>query len=508
MKITIDEIKQLLREKGLPLSGNKQELLDRLIRQSGGGKSSDVLWAEHHIKLRELLKRDRTFSDNVDELTHLPTAFKTTGKYKKYLQWMVESYLEGGIQRYEDIASRAYPAFDDYMLLHKKGILQPDEKDINKYCGIAGCKGKQRKGKAPTEDKKGLEQLLDNYADKLDELKSITKSMMHVEPVYSDDKVNIYHPKSQEEAIHLGQGTRWCTASKLSHNMFSNYDDIGPLYIIVPKKPEYPGKKYQIHQISAQYMNEKDEEIELSTLITKFPQITKLVADRIDTGHNVYWELSTIEITRYEVDEYGYEYEAEQGNMIVNLVIDDQNNIYHSILDVPKDYLIAKTSIIYQDESLTIASGDDFYLLNEKIIISRGVMKGFYDNARIGDISNKMLKMIIGLIGKLPSNGYQLTELIELALGNYQSRFKKALPMDAFKYAINKGYVLSLNHQHGYKLDLMLATPEQIYYYLTRISGSGPISPDDTEHISEIIRTRPELDRDRLISIFGKKMKV
>lgn len=127
---TIKELKQILKARGLPVSGNKQELLIRL-GQIGGGLDATTLWTKYDKVLKERLKADPTYNLDAAELTALPESFKTSGKYKKYLQWMVESYLRTGIVRYEDIRSRAYPALDNYLILFNKNLLQPDEKDIN-----------------------------------------------------------------------------------------------------------------------------------------------------------------------------------------------------------------------------------------------------------------------------------------------------------------------------------------------------------------------------------------
>ena len=69
---------------------------------------------------------------------------------------------------------------------------------------------------------------------------------MQVGSIHRDDMITVYHPNTIEEAIHLGQGTKWCTVAR-NKNMFDTYNKYGPMYIVVPKDPMYPGEKYQIH---------------------------------------------------------------------------------------------------------------------------------------------------------------------------------------------------------------------------------------------------------------------
>lgn len=304
--LTVKELKSLLRLRNLSLTGNKVELLNRL-KQSGGGMDGKTLWDRYREPLKLKLKKDTSFKEKVDNLTSLPPAFKTTGKYKKYLEWMVKSYLNDGIARYEDIRSRAYPAFDDFILLANKKILTAAEKDINQYCGIRGCKKQQ-----------GLESLIDKYSVHLNQIKDSKESRIKVAPIYNGDTVSIYHPRTQEEAMHLGQGTKWCTAAK-QDNMFDHYNSEGSIYVIIPKHPQYPGEKYQIHVDSEQYMNEKDEEVDIVALVKRFPIIKYTVSDAISTPKNNYWKLG-------------------------NTIIDQNNNGYTYLVDTPLDFIASLKS--------------------------------------------------------------------------------------------------------------------------------------------------------------------
>jgi hypothetical protein len=101
-------------------------------------------------------------------------------------------------------------------------------------------------------------------------------------------------------SMYYGQGTRWCTAAH-KNNMFEQYAESAPIIIVIPKKPEHGGEKYQlwfnyscyeepirsredyqemthgmdqdeldeaIHE--GQFMNERDEPIRLNSLDNRF----------------------------------------------------------------------------------------------------------------------------------------------------------------------------------------------------------------------------------------------
>ena len=92
------------------------------------------------------------------------------------------------------------------------------------------------------------------------------------ETVYEDNDVRVIIPNDKEAACYYGQGTRWCTAATGSFNYFDNYNKEGPLYILLPKKAEYDGEKYQLHIPSQMYMDETDSQVSLIKIFKdRFP---------------------------------------------------------------------------------------------------------------------------------------------------------------------------------------------------------------------------------------------
>jgi hypothetical protein len=65
--------------------------------------------------------------------------------------------------------------------------------------------------------------------------------------MYEDDSWRVIVPQDEAASCYYGQGTRWCTAATKGNNMFTYYHGIAPILIALPKHPEHPGEKYQLH---------------------------------------------------------------------------------------------------------------------------------------------------------------------------------------------------------------------------------------------------------------------
>ena len=210
----------------------------------------------------------------------------------KFVRWIILSYINDGIKKFEDILSRTRPALEDFIILGNNNILEigdsdkpwENETDINNFCGIVGCEMKRRKR---LFSQPGLEDLIDKYEKQLKNIKrekeEEEKGASEAELVYEDEYVRIYHLLTEAAAIYYGRGTRWCTAAK-KNNMFDDYNKDGPLYVLIPKNPKHDGEKYQLffdfhHEESdcsedspQQFMDEKDEEVLMDDLRKVFPK--------------------------------------------------------------------------------------------------------------------------------------------------------------------------------------------------------------------------------------------
>jgi hypothetical protein len=334
MDIPMDTLRTWCNQNGISCRDDKGKLLARtaLLRrmqaqQVGGAMSPQKVWAKYGEALRERLAADKSYKGSLDAM---PAAFT----HPKHTEWIVTSYLAGGIRLYEDILARVHDVLDFHAKLFRKNILSPgtagqpwtDERNVLNYCGLRGCTASK---KGTPFKKPGLEDLLKIHSEQLASL---------VAPVYKPDPgtlyyegqdVKIYKLSNQEEACYYGQGTRWCTAAS-KHNMFDAYNKDNELYVIVPIRPRYKGEKYQIaiqrnHHIFdyvnggtiGDLMDEKDEEVDLNELNLLYPEITRL--QQIDH----YVRFGSL-IRRKDIDDYTYSIYIKDSTLTVLRHKDDK----------------------------------------------------------------------------------------------------------------------------------------------------------------------------------------
>lgn len=225
--------------------------------QDGGARSVEELWEIYGEKLKEKLSKDASFvklynlgllmKDSTQSsqpkeaaaitIDTLPLEFSSAEGGLTYAEWIIRSYLKNCILNFSDIVDDVYDALIKFNILKNKKSLKFN-KDINSYCGL--------------NDEKGLNFVLKKYG-----------------PFYEDDTIEIYIPSTEEEACSYGRKTSWCTASK-KESAFDNYNQMGPLYIFIPKNPDHPGEKYQFHAETDSYMDENDEQVDLYKFMMRY----------------------------------------------------------------------------------------------------------------------------------------------------------------------------------------------------------------------------------------------
>ena len=126
-----------------------------------------------------------------------------------------------------------------------------------------------------------LDQFTDMVDNAWDEYSSQEENLPKGESktLYNGADYAIITPLDQEAACYLGRRTKWCTAATKATNYFDHYNNLGPLYIVIPKKPAYKGEKYQLHGESVQVMNEKDKPVRLVDLVKRFPSIRQVLSN-------------------------------------------------------------------------------------------------------------------------------------------------------------------------------------------------------------------------------------
>ena len=172
---------------------------------------------------------------------------------KQYTQWLSRVYCKGGV-RLEDL--NRHNLLGVFDLGKRRRMIPQPLTDINRY---------------PTY--KAFEDMMDEIDVKAIEAPDEGALQKGVaETLLNTPEVRVVYPKDQAAACYYGQGTKWCTAATKGDNYFSQYNRQGPLYILLPKNPEYDGEKYQLHFPSQQFMDMNDDPFPLDLLLkNKFP---------------------------------------------------------------------------------------------------------------------------------------------------------------------------------------------------------------------------------------------
>lgn len=188
-------------------------------------------------------------------------------KNKQYTERLARMYA-GGNLKLEDI--NRHELLSLYHIAKQRGLIKGD--DFNRY-------------KSYNEFENAMTEKYAEIIRKAQEpQQQVDKG--EAEEVYNDNNVRIIVPEDETAACYYGQGTRWCTASK-NNNYFEGYNDDGPLYIMLPKKPKYPGEKYQLHFASNQFMDENDDSIPIYELLTdRFPETLKFFKKNVPDIEN------------------------------------------------------------------------------------------------------------------------------------------------------------------------------------------------------------------------------
>jgi hypothetical protein len=188
---------------------------------------------------------------------------------KQYTEWIIRRYIDGGIRYLEDVDSTVAEGLAIYHELKTRRMIPPELMDIGKV-----------KGKDMVRFYRAVYSIYRELPDQVERAKG------NAEEFYNDADIRIVVPADKEAACYYGQGTQWCTASTKSTNYFDHYNSQGPLYIIIPKKPEHEGEKYQLHFGTDFYANENDSGVPLKKLINRWPQLHKVFYEEYTNAWN------------------------------------------------------------------------------------------------------------------------------------------------------------------------------------------------------------------------------
>ena len=256
------------REKTTQVFGSK--LIDALRQDSTSNLPSQLKTAKTLLRSPDMngIKLDQV--EVTRFANYILHSFESTDptKNKEYVRWLAKVYSNENI-KLEDIWSNGADWLETYNKMKLKRILAPEFNDINKLSF------------------KQLYNIVqnDDLLQKLESLDQGPISKGKYEIILDNAQVRIIHPQDEDSAKYYGQGTTWCTAAK-NNNMFNQYNKSGPMFILLPKKPNYDGEKYQIHAGTGQYMDEGDNQVnELELLSTRFGNLLPLLKT-IDNNFN------------------------------------------------------------------------------------------------------------------------------------------------------------------------------------------------------------------------------
>lgn len=179
---------------------------------------------------------------------------------KAYTPWLAKMYSQGTV-RYEDLNRGDLLNF--YDVGKRRRMIKPEHADINRFSTYKSFENVMLTGPY------NLEEIIPSQENQ--------EEKPQAKKFYEDQEVTVVIPINQTAACKYGRGTRWCTAATQGDNYFEDYNESGPLYIIIPKNPKYDREKYQLHFATDQYMDDQDEPISYMDLVTnRFPQLLEV----------------------------------------------------------------------------------------------------------------------------------------------------------------------------------------------------------------------------------------
>ncbi len=181
--------------------------------------------------------------------------------HKKNVQWMLNIVLSG--KSFVEDLDKATQYLEVYEKV--KRLLSIEQRDINKYKSFADL--------YTVIEPLQLEQSkreLDRQVD----------AEMHgqAEVLYNSATYKILTPLTKAAACYFGTNTQWCTAATRTTNLFDSYNNKSPLYIILDKANN---RRWQYHFATGQFTNERDQQIDVSAFIIKYPEAAKALEDML-----------------------------------------------------------------------------------------------------------------------------------------------------------------------------------------------------------------------------------
>jgi len=279
---------------------------------------------------------------------------------KKYTQAIAKMYGNGQSSM-EDILSTLADYLTRFDRMNRRKKIPVPRNDFNRYTSLEDFMDVVDEYYDPAED--------DDTAGDAEKGK--------YQELYRDADLVVLQPLDQTAACYYGRGTRWCTAATKGMNYFDNYSKRGPLFIIIPRKPAYPGEKYQWQFESSSFMNEQDRQIGekgMTELAARYPQLKNILKDYAEKYTMV--PLLTDEFVNTIKD-----YRATAQSQMANFISQYSDRIAGFGLKTLEEYGLALPPRVAQE----IAANIPDYL--GQLVDAMAAPGGFWDKVqeRVGD---------------------------------------------------------------------------------------------------------------------------
>ena len=127
-----------------------------------------------------------------------------------------------------------------------KGKLSPEQRDLNRYKSLSDVEDAVKPHLGTTTKRQQKKDIKSEGAD-----------LVHND---GERGVTVHHIKTEQASCLYGAGTKWCTIGK-KDNSFNAFNKRGPVFII-----QHGGRKYQFHNATNEFMNEKNNPVGFSDL--------------------------------------------------------------------------------------------------------------------------------------------------------------------------------------------------------------------------------------------------
>jgi len=177
------------------------------------------------------------------------TDFGDISKDGKFDDYILRQYMSGDLD-YEDISGEAADALAKWKALSKRGMLQPEDQDFNRFKNIARIQAKM----ASMPYSGMLQQI--GVQEKLEKMKRDAKSVTLID----NDRFFVAIPMNYGACymFNNAQGTQasFCTGGSHGADWFKRYADEGPVITVFDKQNmDDINGKWQIHAPTKQIVN-------------------------------------------------------------------------------------------------------------------------------------------------------------------------------------------------------------------------------------------------------------